>query len=49
MGMVAADRVFKIIATESKIDDNGNVQLNELEGKSTLRIFDFLIYLEKKF
>ena len=33
MGMVAADRVFKIIATESKIDDNGNVQLNELEGK----------------
>ena len=33
MGMVAADRVFKIIATESKIDDNGNVQLKELEGK----------------
>lgn len=33
MGMVAADRVFKIIATESKINDNGNVQLNELEGK----------------
>lgn len=33
MGMVAADRVFKIIATESKIVDNGNVQLNELEGK----------------
>lgn len=33
MGMVAADRVFKIIATESKIDDNGIVQVNELEGK----------------
>ena len=33
MGMVAADRVFKIIATESKIVDNGNVQMNELEGK----------------
>ena len=32
MGMVAADRVFKIIATESSIDDTGNYKTNELEG-----------------
>jgi len=32
MGMVAADRVFKIIGTESSIDDTGNYKTNELEG-----------------
>ena len=32
MGMVAADRVFKIIATESSIEDTGNYKTNELEG-----------------
>ena len=32
MGMVAADRVFKIIATESSIDDTGNYKTSELEG-----------------
>ena len=32
MGMVAADRVFKIIATESSIDDTGNYKTNELDG-----------------
>ena len=32
MGMVAADRVFKIIATESSIEDRGNHEAKELEG-----------------
>ena len=33
MGMVAADRVFKIIATESSIEDAGIHQPKDLEGK----------------
>ncbi|MGB0366844.1 MAG: ABC transporter ATP-binding protein [Flavobacteriaceae bacterium] len=32
MGMVAADRVFKIIETESSIEDRGNHQVKDLEG-----------------
>lgn len=32
MGMVAADRVFKIIATESSIKDTGTHQVTQLEG-----------------
>jgi len=32
MGMVAADRVFKIIATESSIKDTENHQVTQLEG-----------------
>ena len=33
MGMVAAERVFNIIATESSIEDRGNVHLTQMEGK----------------
>ena len=33
MGMVAAERVFKIIATESSIEDRGNVRVTQMEGK----------------
>ena len=33
MGMVAAERVFKIIATESSIEDRGNVHVTQMEGK----------------
>ena len=33
MGMVAAERVFNIIATESSIEDRGNVQVMQMEGK----------------
>ena len=32
MGMVAADRVFNIIATESSIEDKGTYKTKELEG-----------------
>lgn len=32
MGMVAADRVFKIIATESSIEDKGSYKTKALEG-----------------
>jgi subfamily B ATP-binding cassette protein MsbA len=32
MGMVAADRVFKIIATESSIEDKGSYETKALEG-----------------
>ena len=32
MGMVAADRVFKIIATESSIENKGSYKTEELEG-----------------
>ena len=33
MGMVAAERVFNIIATESSIEDRGNVHVTKMEGK----------------
>ena len=33
MGMVAAERVFNIIATESSIEDRGNVHVTQMEGK----------------
>ena len=33
MGMVAAERVFNIIATESSIEDRGNVRVTKMEGK----------------
>ena len=33
MGMVAAERVFNIIATESSIEDRGNVLVTQMEGK----------------
>ena len=33
MGMVAAERVFNIIATESSIEDRGNVRVTQMEGK----------------
>ena len=32
-GMVAAERVFNIIATESSIEDRGNVRVTQMEGK----------------
>ena len=33
MGMVAANRVFKILDTESRIDDSGTVQTDQVQGK----------------
>ena len=33
MGMVAAERVFNIIATKSSIEDRGNVHVTQMEGK----------------
>ncbi len=33
MGMVAANRVFGILDTESSIEDNGTIQVNNLEGE----------------
>ena len=33
MGMVVAERVFNIIATESSIEDRGNVHVTQMEGK----------------
>ena len=33
MGMVAAERVFNIIATESSIEDRGNIHITQMEGK----------------
>ena len=38
---------FKIIATESSIDDNGNVHVTKWKERSTLRTSTFLIYREK--
>ena len=33
MGMVAADRVFKVLDTDSNIDDNGIVEANHFKGQ----------------
>lgn len=33
MGMVAADRVFKVLDTESNIDDVGTIEANHFKGK----------------
>ncbi len=37
MGMVAADRIFKIIKTESQIPDHGNFDPKKIEGKITIK------------
>jgi subfamily B ATP-binding cassette protein MsbA len=33
MGMVAADRVFKVLDTQSNIDDSGTIEANHFKGK----------------
>ena len=33
MGMVAANRVFKILDTESRIEDSGTIQTDQVQGK----------------
>ena len=33
MGMVAADRVFKVLDTDSNIDDNGTLEANHFKGE----------------
>ena len=33
MGMVAADRVFKVLDTESNIDDAGTIEANHFKGE----------------
>ncbi|GAB5565989.1 MAG: hypothetical protein Wins2KO_30520 [Winogradskyella sp.] len=33
MGMVAADRVFKVLDTDSNIDDNGTIETNHFKGE----------------
>lgn len=41
MGMVAAERVFNIIATESSIEDNGTHQVEELTGTISIEQLRF--------
>ena len=41
MGMVAADRVFKIIATESSIEDKGSYKTKALEGNIEIEQLHF--------
>ncbi len=45
MGMVAANRVFAILDTDSKIEDNGNIKLNEVKGNISFNDVRFS-YLE---
>ncbi len=41
MGMVAAERVFNIIATESSIEDRGNIRVTQMEGKIQVEDLQF--------
>ena len=41
MGMVAADRVFKIITTESSIEDKGSYKTKVLEGNIEIELLRF--------
>ena len=41
MGMVAADRIFKILGTESQIADKGNWQPEHIEGKILIKNLSF--------
>tara|TARA_B100001175_G_scaffold317773_1_gene336350 strand:- start:273 stop:2036 length:1764 start_codon:yes stop_codon:yes gene_type:complete len=41
MGMVAADRIIKIINTESQISDHGNLDPKKIEGKITIKDLRF--------
>ncbi len=41
MGMVAGDRVFEILDTESHIDANGNLEVEQLEGKISFQDVHF--------
>ena len=41
MGMVAADRVFKVLDTQSQIDDNGTEQAPHFKGDITFKKVEF--------
>ena len=41
MGMVAADRIFKILETESKISDQGQWSPDRIEGKISIKNLSF--------
>tara|TARA_B100000963_G_scaffold165154_1_gene143394 strand:+ start:15780 stop:17543 length:1764 start_codon:yes stop_codon:yes gene_type:complete len=41
MGMVATDRIFKIINTESQIIDNGELNPQKIEGKISIKDLSF--------
>lgn len=41
MGMVAADRVFKVLDTESKIDDSGTIETVDFKGSIQLQDVHF--------
>ena len=41
MGMVASERVFKILNTDSRIEDQGEIELTEVEGRIEFRDVHF--------
>ncbi|MDA8640179.1 ABC transporter ATP-binding protein/permease [Flavobacteriaceae bacterium] len=41
MGMVAANRVFAILETESQIEDNGTIEVEEIKGEINLEKLHF--------
>ena len=41
MGMVAANRIFKIIDTESKIEDSGKYESNLIDGNISFKNVEF--------
>ncbi len=41
MGMVAADRVFKVLDTESNIDDSGTIEANHFKGSISFKAVRF--------
>ncbi len=48
MGMVAADRIFKIINTESQIADHGQWDPQKVEGKITIKDLRFSYVADEK-
>lgn len=48
MGMVAADRVFKVLDTESFIDDKGAIEAKNLNGAISFKNVDFSYVADEK-
>jgi ATP-binding cassette subfamily B multidrug efflux pump len=48
MGMVAADRVFKVLDTHSQIDDSGTVRVNHFKGDISLKDVHFSYVLDEE-
>ena len=48
MGMVSADRIFKILRTESQITDEGHWEPQNIEGKISIKNLGSVTYLMRR-